>query len=298
MIQQWESLDYCLAKEVIRQGREDGGKWPRLGAKIKVSISDIETHGNITHRSKYLGGPQENAVFRVGFADCQVDRSLEKVLLTMQDQEEARIKIRVQEPDDYLLLEFNLTVEDVEDVEPVYKWPPETKYEVATQMYEAGVELFKCDRLADAFEMFRQALNLVYFVVEGENFDRLGQSLMDGQHPRTEPTCGLLKDKSMLSDVRALLTKCQKNLSAAHFKQNNYKHVIRILEPFQDVKSLYRRGVSKLQVGDYDGAIKDLNQAQVEEPSNKAVAVKLKETKALKSKYELQLSKGMMKMFK
>ena len=38
----WESLDYCLSKDILVEGQSDLD-WPRLGSKGTIQVTELET---------------------------------------------------------------------------------------------------------------------------------------------------------------------------------------------------------------------------------------------------------------
>ena len=72
---------------------------------------------------------------------------------------------------------------------------------------------------------------------------------------------------------------CLNNMAACHFQWYNHEAVVslssRVLELQPDqVKALYRRGVSFLRMNEYDRSEEDLVKAAKLEPGNRAVQVK------------------------
>jgi len=297
----WESLDYCLAKYVLTEGSTEED-CPRLGATGTINVSEYETINFKHEQSEIIS----NKTFHIGFATTEFDRSLERILCLMHPQEIASVKVRIpsaspdEEPDTLFDCRL-LQVDTLQNVDPVYKWPPELKHQTAQQMYAKGVDLCKSQRYSDAFPLFRQALNLLSFVQEGENYDRhAAASAMEGQTPRLPPTSGLLKDKCDLEAVKSTRTKCLNNLSLCQMKLGDYQSVVAISSNSDDVKSLYRLGLAQGELGNYQLAVQALEKALTQEPSNKAVASKLqeiKEKRRIEKRDNEKLAQGLKKMF-
>lgn len=296
---QWESLDYCLSKEVLEEG-DEGSDPPRFGARGSIEIiGDLEgINLNVEEMSKIL----KSRDFKIGWADLELDKSLDKLLMTMHVGEKASIKVRVQNedpPHDFTLVECVLKLATLENVDPIYKWSPEVKFERAQELYQLAVDQFKAGSHEEAFLKFRLALTLVTYVIEGESYEEKvakGQ-LMEGQRAPESPTAGLLKDKAVLDSVHELKVKCLSNLSLCQMKFDNFDHVVQLTKELSDVKALYRRGVAHSQLGDFDDAIETFEKALTLEPSNKAVLNKLSETKVNKARSDAKLQQGLKKMF-
>ena len=85
---------------------------------------------------------------------------------------------------------------------------------------------------------------------------------------------------------------------SCQMKSGDYQSVVDMTSADDaDVKALYRGGTAHAEIGNHDRAVGCLEKALLAEPSNKAVAAKLKEVKARRAKAEQGLQKGLKKMF-
>ena len=85
-------------------------------------------------------------------------------------------------------------------------------------------------------------------------------------------------------------------------KSGDYQSVVEMTLPSvtsdqKDVKALFRAGSAHAELGNHLQAVRCLEEALAAEPSNKAVAAKLREVKARRAKAEQGLQKGLKKMF-
>ena len=72
----------------------------------------------------------------------------------------------------------------------------------------------------------------------------------------------------------------------------------KVLEDQPDnVKLLYRRGVSHLEMKDFEAAKADLVEAHRLDPSNKAINEKMGNLRVAEKRHKDQMAKGMKKMF-
>lgn len=291
----WESLDYCLSKDIVEEGPDPDADWPRTGAEGTVAVDNLETINFTPDMSEILTSNR----FHIGFSTTEFDRSLEKILRLMCPGELASVKVRLvfDSGCSDSLVECQLRLETLVNADPVYNWPPETKIERAHQLYTKGADLCRIGRHADAFPLLRDAMTLLAYVQEGEAYDATtAKSAMEGQRKPLPPSAGLLKDKSDLETAKALRAKCLSNMTLCRMKSEDYQSVVDMTST-DDVKALYRVGTAHAELGNHLQAVGCLEKALEAEPSNKAVAAKLKEVKARRTKAEQGLQKGLKKMF-
>merc|ERR1719219_2398306 len=119
-------------------------------------------------------------------------------------------------------------------------------------------------------------------------------------------SCGGMANKTLeppsLAEAWKLRTACCNNLAACHFQWGNHASVVQLSTVVlqadsNQVKALYRRGVSYLELKEFDFAVRDLVAAHKVEPSNRAVNEALGQVKQRKKKEQALMHAKMSKMF-
>ena len=110
------------------------------------------------------------------------------------------------------------------------------------------------------------------------------------------------KDDKSREEAEKLRLTLLSNLAACQFQWNNHDHVIKLASKVlpaqrENVKLLYRRGVSYLERGEFSEAKNDLGEAHRLDPKNKAINEKLGHLRVREKKHKEQLANGMRKMF-
>ena len=118
---------------------------------------------------------QTRFVFRIGFADNEVDRTLEDGIKSMYLSEKSQLTLRIKlSPkknnltclsgleDVWITFSCVVTLATLENVDPIFKWTPTQKLESSRELKAQGVELFTQKRYLDAFWAFRQSLTLAW----------------------------------------------------------------------------------------------------------------------------------------
>ena len=301
----WESSDFTVTKIITLEGdrRQDR---PRFGATGQVVISGLSCSGGIGIEeltddffySKYFNKNHSGEV-QIGNADSEVDKTLERCIRSMYPGEKCEAAMRVRfdlaknlkslsaepsKPELWIEIECKLFLESLLNAQPIFKWYPETKFEKAKEANSAAVRLFKTQRFLDSFHKFHLALTLLTYVVEEEKAKKEE------------------KDAEILAVAQEMRLTCFSNLAACQFQWGNFTLVVdlatKVLEDQPDnVKLLYRRGVSHLEMKDFEAAKADLVEAHRLDPSNKAINEKMGQLRVLEKKHSDQLAQGMKKMF-
>ncbi len=296
----WETKDFAVSKIVTCEGEKRRSDLPRFGATGQIRLTDVDVGGAIdTDRllndfsvSKYFNRVHSGEV-QIGNADSEVDKALERCIQSMYLGERCdatlRVKLRLRlngldhglndENNDWATIECKIHLESLLNAQPIYKWFAETKMDKAKEANSAAVRLFKTRRTFDAFHKFHLTLTLLSYVVEEEPADSM-----------------------LSSEAVDLRLTCYGNLTACQFQFKNYGHVeslaTKVLERHPDnVKLLYRRGVARLELGEFDAARADLVEAHRLDPSNKAINDKLGQLRIAQKKANDQLATGLKKMF-
>jgi len=265
--------------------------------------------------------------FTVGCGTTAVDRRLEAALATFLEGERSRLTLRVfiepkfnsRQGGEPLWLTVVATVQLVNLVqaEPMWRWFPETRLARAKEHYGAAVGLFKLSRWLDAFHLFQAAHRLAVLAIgvkekeeksgkEGDSKcledsssnSNTSQSKSSGVGKKASRTL----EASSLAEAWKLRTSCCNNLAACHFQWGNHASVVELSTVVlqadsNQVKALYRRGVSYLEMKEFVFAERDLVAAHKVEPSNRAVSEALGQVKLRKKKEQASMHAKMSKMF-
>jgi FK506-binding protein 4/5 len=156
------------------------------------------------------------------------------------------------------------------------------KLELAKQCKIDGVELFKKKELKKAFVEFTTGIKYLVTIL-----DRVEGT--DDQNP-------LLKDKT------ELLTVLYNNVASCHVLKGNWEHAVDVATSVLEndplnVKALYRRGMSYVQIQEYEKARTDLEKALELDPGNQAVQGQLVLLKEKVKKFDAEFAVPMRKFF-
>jgi len=260
--------------------------------------------------------------FTVGTGTTCVDRRLEVALATFLESEKSRLTLRVfiepkfnsKEGGEPLWVTIVAVVQLVNLVqaEPLWRWFPETRLARAKDHYAAAVNLFKLSRWLDAFHLFQAAhrLALLAIGVKEKEDKKLKAGHQKSLEDHTSSTSSESRSSSggrtlaaaSLAEAWKLRTSCCNNLAACHFQWGNHASVVQLstvvlqVDPNQ-VKALYRRGVSYLEMKEFDFAERDLVAAHKVEPSNRAVSEALGQVKLRKKREQASMQAKMSKLF-
>jgi len=315
---EWSSNDSSIQKVVIVEGELENDR-PRPGSSGEVSVTNLEVdHDNelVVSGSHYFNSTEINPIeFSLGVAQTTLDRKFESALLQFLTGEESRVTLKVflepslnKRPSKqspvceplWVTVQFNLKLISIVNASPIYSWFPETKLARAKEAYSLGVDLFKEGRFLDSFHLFQESHKLSVFAksvkpkkIEEQTID----SVSEAESSAVQVEASLMKFNSL------------NNLAACHFQWKNYRNVVElstiVLVATSDpksserrVKSLYRRGVSYLEMQEFDLAEKDLVTAHKLESCNRAVNEQLGQVRSRRKVAEAELSKRMGKLFK
>jgi len=249
--------------------------------------------------------------FLIGSAETEVDRTLEKCLqsflpgevshVTMRSLVEPALNTKVtpqlqsslsREPV-WVIIECELDLASLLNAEPVYKWFPQTKLSMARDSHSAGVRLFQEQRYLDAFHKFQRAFQFSVLAIGPADAEQKIRE-KEGSKEISQDDC--------LEECRKLKQMCYNNIAACHFQWRHFSWVVELSDLVLNndpdlVKTLYRRGVSHLELQQYDLAEMDLVRAHQLDPSNRAVNEKLGQVKQRQRAHDTKLAKQMSKMF-
>ena len=114
----------------------------------------------------------KNILFRVGFADTDVDRTFDDAIKSMFLNERSSFTLRIKLNSKlnnlnlkgdtvWIRMTCILTLKTLKNSAQIFKWPAEQKLKAAKELKNSGVELFGHKRFFDSFLAFRQSLTLV-----------------------------------------------------------------------------------------------------------------------------------------
>jgi len=295
------------AEKLILSEGEKKFSSPRLGAtgEVKIVINSIsglqsQVLSDISN-SQYFCTETTQCEYEIGTARTSIDREFEKHLQTFLPSENSNLVFSVDVDESFntrnrksesslrITIDCDVTLLSVDNADPVYKWYPETKLDKAKQYYASAVELFKQARYLDSFYLFQPAYKLTMFVT----------ALTDTDKPAGDAVALSL---NIVEDARKLNVNCLNNMAACHFQWSNHRAVIqlssRVLEINPDqVKALYRRGVSYLVMNEFESSEQDLVRAAKIDPSNRAVQEQLGEARKRRKRGREEMANKMSKMF-
>ena len=144
---------------------------------------------------------------------------------------------------------LQISSEDENSREPIWKWSVEEKYENALSYKEKGIQFFNSERYVDAFQMFSKACKILITL---------------------EP---ISSSDTQMKDICELRLKLYNNMAECHLRRKNYEHVITLcskvlLKSPNNVKALYRRGIAYGNLKDFEKAVNDLKIVIALEPRN------------------------------
>ncbi|ODM91802.1 hypothetical protein Ocin01_14879 [Orchesella cincta] len=168
----------------------------------------------------------------------------------------------------------NITLEliSIDDSKELHQLSSEEIHKFSTSLKEQGVELFSKGFVIDAFYKFSKATKYIHLI---------------------KPRC------RHIHQVK-LLTTLQSNMASCHVKVKNWEDAIELCNMVleqdpNNVKVLYRRGWSYIEIQEYEKAGDDLLKAKELDPGNQAVKNKLtlldERKKVLNAKYAQAMKK-------
>ena len=316
----WTSPSQTAVKTVISEGDLSVAR-PRLGATGEIvlvlnsingdSAATVEIPSDV-QRSRYFSVESQTCDFEIGTGSTAVDRELEKHLQNVSIQEKCNLVFTVQQDETYntktkdlcqditIRLDCDLQMTYLLNAEPIYKWYPETKLDKARQFYSKAVELFKEGRYLDSFYLFQSGYKLTVLGNMKIPIKKIFHLFV--------AVCGLKPEEqseeqtSLSREAEELRDNYCNNLAACHFKWANHRSVISLSTPVIQrdpaaVKALYRRGVSYLNLKEFDLSSADLVAAHKIDPSNRAVNEKLGQVKQRRNSAQAEIKETYSKMF-
>ncbi|XP_046401588.1 70 kDa peptidyl-prolyl isomerase-like [Ischnura elegans] len=293
----WVSYDGCVKKTVVTPG-----KWGTVahdGAKCRLVLLYAATADGFPHNKEQEEALNNSLYFSpsvrnvpdslvMGEADSELDRVLETCVRAMlplevckatlffrsreQDKEEPQSLQKAPVP--AISLQINLL--EVEAVPPVYLWSDEKKFEEALRHRVVGVNLFGQGRTVDAFLRFSKATRLlICMVVDGEEVESKIKSLRGALYANMA-SCQLKRENYVRADDL-----CTRSLAMDD----------------ANVKVLYRRGVARTHLQEYEHACEDLERAKMLDPKNEAVKKALLEAKKKKKELDARYGAAVKKAF-
>ncbi|KAJ9576797.1 hypothetical protein L9F63_006638 [Diploptera punctata] len=282
--------DVTWKKEIITEGI--WGNRPRESAKCIVIIENIVAE-NITldeiqpHMSCYLNSDFGNTLF-IGEADTDLDRCFDKALRSMLKREVSKFILTFTLRLDCGEMENStgnikcvVFIKEIYNEPYIFEWSDSKKYHVAMQHKIRGVELYNSGRIRDAFWRFSKGLKLLITMIPLDYENEI-------THSRDE--------------ILALRVILCNNIASCHLTHKNYPETIAMcnkvlqIEP-SNIKALFRRATSEIELQNYEKAREDLNNIFGLEPENKAAKVKLNELLKKQKKYDAKLADAMKKLF-
>jgi len=167
---------------------------------------------------------------------------------------------------------ITLELISIEDSKELYELNSEQIDEVASLLKDQGGELFSKGFVIDAFYKFSKATKCLYLV---------------------NPRCRHIHQVKLISTL-------QSNMASCHVKVGNWEDAIELCnmaleQDPNNVKVLYRRGWSFIEIQEYEKASNDLLKAKELDPGNQAVKNKLtvldEKKKVLNAKYAQAMKK-------
>ena len=289
----WESPDHKVTKIVIQEGDRHRDKMQfgatgllKIGAPVEVHGITLEELTDDFFFSKYFNRLHSGEV-QMGNADSEIDRTLETCLGSMRPGEKCRAvmrtRLRIQKnkrervelKEVWVDVDCELHLESVLNATPIAKWYPETKLEKAKEFHAAAVWLFKTGRMLDAFHKFRNAVKLVsMYLDEGSKEDVVARE----------------EAKEMRLSVYGNMATCQ-------LQWGNHGLVVELASKVlkdqpKNVKMLYQRGSSFLELKRFEEAKVDLFLAHRIEPANKAINDKLGVLRVSEKRHKEKMAKS------
>lgn len=247
MSKTWGCRDGSVVQTTHRKGRKL--ERPRDGAECEVDIVVLKpknsSNGSLL-LSEYLGSEYKGKIV-VGEGDTEIDKQIEKCLMTMLIDEQCLLSVTFDTGDE---VEVRLTLQNFVNVEPSYKWSREKKLNVINSHKAKGVDLFQKNRIIDAFLRFSKAVKLVITLRE-YNDDK----------EEDDP------------DVKSLYIMLCNNMAYCQLKQNNTEKALELLNKVinsdpTNIKALMRRGEAHIRLKDTESSYTDFKKVIELEPNN------------------------------
>lgn len=249
MSKTWGCRDGSVVKTICRKGRKL--ERPRDGAECEIEIVVLKPENSNNGSlllSEYLGSECKGKIV-IGEGDTEIDRQIEKCLMTMVIDEQCLLSITF-DTGDGVEIRVCLTLKNFINVEPSYKWSREKKLTIINTYKAKGVDLFQKDRIIDAFLRFNKAVKLVITLRE-YNDDK----------EEYDP------------EVKSLYIILCNNMAYCQLKQSNTEKALELLNKVissdpTNAKALMRRGEAHMRLKDTESAYADFKKVRELEPNN------------------------------
>ncbi|KAL2718559.1 hypothetical protein V1478_012435 [Vespula squamosa] len=253
----WESRDKTIKKEILKKGIFS--RKPIEYCECQIVIQDVHVSGmSIKDFKNQLQTEildDKKKMIRIGDANSEIDRKLERGIQMMAIGEESLITIymsALSKEGEKIIVTCIVILNYFEPFKAIWYWTPEEKYKIALKHKEVGVKLFKESRYIDAFYKFSKACKILITL---------------------EPIFDLNLDTLLEEKINTLRIILYNNLAGCHMLYENHEHIIKlcnkILEKDRDnIKALYRRGVAYGKLKDIENAVLDLKKVITLEPHN------------------------------
>ncbi|KAL7306713.1 hypothetical protein TKK_0001383 [Trichogramma kaykai] len=186
-----------------------------------------------------------------------VDILIERAILTMSLNEKSLITVKVQNDDMGIsVVSLEVIVENIVYYKPIWEWKSEEKYKIALEHKQIGIKLFQEKRYVDAFHAFSKACKIILTLEPIEN------------------------DEPLINELLNLKLVLFNNMAECQLIKQNYDHAVTLCTKVlnkeeNNVKALYRRGVSYGGLRDFEKAISDLKKILNFDSKNKLAKEKL-----------------------
>lgn len=263
----WESPDGKIRKEIVSEGKR--GQKPYENSKCRIKISncniDLEKY-NISDKVV------------IGENDSNFGRLLDRTLMMMYEEEEAKVTFMLQEEVCFLLRLIDFTSKGY-----IFNWTAEQKYELALHHKYKGNELYKTSYVEASYRFGKALKVLCSIPIEVEDPPKI-------------------VDNIKVEDIIALKVLLHNNLASCYFKNHNYQSVIhlckKVLEVDSDnVKALYKKGIAHADERDFEKAQECLQRVVQLEPGNKIAKEKLSFVNAKVNESNAKVNNMIKKMF-
>lgn len=254
------SGDGGILKKIIQPG--DGINFPPSGYKVQAHYT-----GTLLDGSKFDSSRDRGKVFEFTIGRGEVIKGWDKGFASMSKGEKAILRCR----SDYAYgasgqgtIPANATLDfDVELIDffpkkkELYEYTEEEKLAEAIKLKEEGTNYFKLKEFQNAAGKYEEACKL---------FDE-----EDG-------------DINNIAGAKEIVIACKLNSAQCHINLTTYTYAIDKcnyvikLEP-NNIKALFRRGVSRCHIGNPEEAVNDFNKVLELDPENNATKVELVKAK-------------------
>lgn len=264
MEEECKKLTEEITKKIIKNG--EFGRRPSLKWICYIEVN----FQNSVKEEKFKRGSLE---IIIGDACSRYDRLLERCVESMHLGEKSLFSINsAQESKE---LQVAIELKSVKEKPYIFQWTDEEKLKESNYFKDKGTELFKENRIEEAFYKFSNALKLIITL----------DSVLENDDPGPE-----------VNDLRVAL---YNNLARCQLHFNNYLFVVELCSNSINIncssKALYRRALAYIELKEYENAENDLIQLLKLEPKNKAAMEKYKEVRELdrvnRENYHLVLKK-------